>query len=364
MSTPAPVVSTVGVWPARGRGAIATTHPARLPDRLGGEPRLADGRRVFGADSGALVTRGAPPRPAGLLQADADGRLPADARVGGVTDQVHEHVVQRVRVALEINLLEREVELERDFLVLEDAALERAAGADHAYGVEPLRARQRAPGAVLDGTQEVDPAVDIVDDLTQLVEHLEPPRGGDLGPAAQGLHGELQAGARRRQRIRHLVRDDPRQRGQVLQRVRPLGNGCGWQLATVEQPEAEARELEREALPAAALPPLGGRRRRAGAHRGDQPVPLRGTGAYEAAALDDLDAPAPQRGVDVELAVVMGRGGGARSLGLELGARRHFPHRDGPAAQRDARLPQDLAPALNEGLWSAHRGSAGHHRHA
>src|SRR5438067_8070306 len=43
-------------------------------------------------------------------------------------------------------------------------------------------------------------------------------------------------------------------------------------------------------------------------------------------------------GVDVELAVVMSRGGGARSLGLELGARRHFPHRDGPAAQRDAGL--------------------------
>src|SRR5213083_739403 len=245
MSTPAPLVSTVGVWAARGRGASATSnavaaaiherftgvplrksvfpnvtrgggdalgggrlsclarihgalrwdgeghgdgraaagarvdgdaasehvahhalyhhqpHPAPLPELLRGEPRLEDALQVFGTDSGTLVAHGEPQRPTGLLQADADGGLPADARVRGVTDQVHEHVVQGVRVALEINLLEREVELERDFLVLEDAALERAAGADHAYGVEPLRARQRAPGAVLDGTQEVDPAVDI-----------------------------------------------------------------------------------------------------------------------------------------------------------------------------------------------------------
>src|SRR5205823_1797709 len=176
-------------------------HPAPLPELLRGEPRLEDALQVFGADSGALVTHGEPQRPAGLLQADADGRLPADARVGGVTDQVHEHVVQGVRVALEINLLEREVELERDFLVLQDTALERAAGADHAYGVEPLRARQRPPGPVLDGAQEGDPAVDIVHHLAQLLEHLEPPRsrpsgGGDGGRVRTGATTQYPSEAR------------------------------------------------------------------------------------------------------------------------------------------------------------------------
>src|SRR2546430_7161822 len=235
MSTPAPLVSTVGVWAATGRGASATSnavaaaiherftgvplrkyvfpnvtrdggdplgggrlscparvhgalrgdgeghgdggaaagarvdgdaasehvahhalyhhqpHPAPLPELLGGEPRLEDALQVFGTDSGTLVAHGEPQRPTGLLQADADGGLPADARVGGVTDQVHEHVVQGVRVAFEIDLLQRKVELEGDFLVLQDTALERAAGADHPYGVEPLRARQRTPGPVLDG---------------------------------------------------------------------------------------------------------------------------------------------------------------------------------------------------------------------
>src|SRR5439155_923613 len=121
------------------------SHPAPIPELLGGEPRLEDALQVSGTDSGTLVAHGEPQRPTGLLQADADWGRPADARVGGVTDQVHEHVVQGVRVALEIDLLERKVELERDSLVLQDTALERAAGADHPYGAEPLRARQRIP---------------------------------------------------------------------------------------------------------------------------------------------------------------------------------------------------------------------------
>src|SRR5207253_9434165 len=129
---------------------LQQSHPAPLPELLGGEPRLEDALQVFGTNSGALVAHGEPQGPTGLLQADADGGLPADARVGGVTDQVHEHVVQGVRVALEIDLLERKVELRGDFLVLQDTALERAAGADHPYGVQPLRASQATPAPALD----------------------------------------------------------------------------------------------------------------------------------------------------------------------------------------------------------------------
>src|SRR5207253_1509329 len=81
-------------------------------------------------------------------------------------------------------------------LFLEDAALERAAGADHAHGVEPLRPRQRATRPVLDGPQEARRAVDVLHYLAELVEQLQSPAGGDLCPAPERLHCELQAGAR------------------------------------------------------------------------------------------------------------------------------------------------------------------------
>src|SRR5207237_9775394 len=81
-------------------------HPAPLPELLRGEPRLEDALQVFAADSGALVTHGEPQRPAGLLQPDADGRLPADARAGGVAEQVHARALPRRRVALVAHLLE------------------------------------------------------------------------------------------------------------------------------------------------------------------------------------------------------------------------------------------------------------------
>src|SRR5439155_1601436 len=230
------------------------------------------------ADPRALVTHGEPQRSARLLETHPDRRGPSGARVRGVADQVHQHVVERVGIAFEIDLVERGIELQGDLLVPEHTALERAAGADHAHGVEPLRARQRAAGAVLDGAQEVDAAVDVVDHLAELVEHLQPPRRGDLGPAAERFHGELEARPRRGQRVRDFVGDDAR-----------------------------------------------------------------------------------QGGVDVELAVMVAGRGVARGLGLELGTGGHLPHGDGPAAERPAGLPQDLASALHESLWSAHPGSIGAH---
>src|SRR5206468_116803 len=82
----------------------------------------------------------------------------------------------------------------------------------------------------------------------------------------------------------------------------------GGQLPPVQQAEAEAGQLEGEALPAAALPSFGGWGRRAGAHRGDHPIPFAGADPDEAAPLYDVDAPVPQGCVDIQLAVMVAGG--------------------------------------------------------
>jgi len=130
---------------------------------------------------------------------------------------------------------------------------------------EPRARRRTAPTApaparaILHGAEEARRPVDILHHLAELVEQLEPSAGGDLRPASERLHRELQAGARGRQGIRQLVRDDARERGDVVQRVRPRGRcGAGRRLAPVEQPEAQPGQLEGEAFAAAALPAVGG----------------------------------------------------------------------------------------------------------
>src|SRR5207248_2692653 len=112
-------------------------------------------------------------RRAGLLeQSYPAGRGARGARVGGVADQVHEQIVQGVGVTLQIQRLERGVKLERELLLLQDAALEGAARAHHTHGVESLGARQSAPRPVLHRAEEADRPVEVLDHLTQLVEQL------------------------------------------------------------------------------------------------------------------------------------------------------------------------------------------------
>ena len=284
-----------------------------------------------------------------MAEADADRRGASGTRVRGVANQVDEEVIERVRVPFQINRLECGVELERNPLFLQHAALERAAGADHPNRVEPLGSRQRSARAILDRPEKSDRAIDVLDDLPELVEQLEPPVGRHLRPATQRLHGELQAGARPGEGIGQLVGDDAGQRADVLKRVGPH-----WprlvrpHFPAVEEPEAQPGELEREALAAAPLAALRGWRGRPGAHRRDHPGPGRRPAPDPAAPLDDGNVPALQRGIDVQLGGVMGRRGVARALRLELGARGHLPYRNGTAAEGHARLPQDLAPAVDE----------------
>src|SRR5438128_1732659 len=161
MRAPAPLVSTVGVWLASGRCSGARGASAASSTLAAVRRKRVTGAALTGSACSLRYARQAQPvRPRTAL--------PASARIGGVADQGHQHVVERVGIALEIDLVERGIELQGELLIPEHAGLERAAGADHAHGVEPLRARQRAAGAVLDGAQEVDAAADVVDHLAEL----------------------------------------------------------------------------------------------------------------------------------------------------------------------------------------------------
>src|SRR2546430_9111007 len=102
-------------------------------------------------------------------------------------------------------------------------------------------------------------------------------------------------------RSRQLVRDDTRERRDVVQRIRSCGRRvAGRGLTPIEQPEAQPGELEGESFPAAALPAFGRRRGWPRAHRGDHPKAVgRALTPHPTAALHDGDVPAPQRGIDV-----------------------------------------------------------------
>src|SRR4029077_14490552 len=206
---PVPTVESTATLPANMlRTTLCTTpspYPAPFAEGLGREAGLEDPVQVLGADARSLVPHAQPQGVPHLRQPDANGCRPGGALVGGVADQVDQQVVERIGVALQIHDFERGVEFERNLLFLKHATLERAAGADHADGVEPLRPRQGAARPILDRPQEARRAVDIFHHLAELVEQLEPPAGGDLRPAPERLHREVQASARRRQGIRQLV---------------------------------------------------------------------------------------------------------------------------------------------------------------
>src|SRR5437899_1090433 len=118
----------------------------------------------------------------------------------------------------------------------------------------------------------------------------------------------------------------------------PPRGRAGGQVPAVQEGGAEGGHAGGEGPPAWALPSFGGWGRRAGAHRGDHPIPFAGADPDEAAPLYDVDAPVPQGCVDIQLAVMVAGGGVAGRLRLELGPRRHFPHGHRTAAQRHAGL--------------------------
>src|SRR2546425_1602048 len=88
-------------------------HPASLAKLLRREPGLEDAVEILGEDAAPLVLHRELERLARALHADPDGRRALGAGVGGIADQVHEHVIQGVRVPLQVDRIDRGVELQR-----------------------------------------------------------------------------------------------------------------------------------------------------------------------------------------------------------------------------------------------------------
>jgi len=95
--------------------------------------------------------------------------------------------------------------------------------------------RARVPCPVLDRPQEGDGAVDVLHDLTQLVEQSRAPVGGDVAQRPIAYHRELQPRAAPRERVAGLVRMTTEARP-APQRIN-LGLRClRCRLPPVEQP--------------------------------------------------------------------------------------------------------------------------------
>src|SRR5439155_1415089 len=94
-----------------------------------------------------------------LTEAHPNGRRPGGHRVRRVPDQVDQQIIQSIGITFEKDDVDRGIELQGDLLLLEHAAFERAAGADDAHGVEPLRAREGAAGRVRTGATTQGPSV-------------------------------------------------------------------------------------------------------------------------------------------------------------------------------------------------------------
>src|SRR5207247_9356001 len=78
-------------------------RPASLAKLLRREPGRGDAVEILGEDAAPLVLHRELERLARALHADPDGRRALGAGIGGIADQVHEHVIQGVRKSTRLN---------------------------------------------------------------------------------------------------------------------------------------------------------------------------------------------------------------------------------------------------------------------
>ncbi len=106
------------------------------------------------------------------LEIHPHGRAADGRRIGGVADQVEQHLVEEVGVPVQVGRLQRRCKFEPDAAVTQQAALELHAGADGADGVETAPALARAADAITDGAQEVKRAVHRLPHVRKLAQQL------------------------------------------------------------------------------------------------------------------------------------------------------------------------------------------------
>src|SRR6266516_2895451 len=316
---------------------------AALALRLGREPRLEHPLHEVLRDAHAAIAHDHPHRFRLTLEPHGDGVRFPRGRVGRVAHEVAHELVNQVAVSLDIDVVEIGGQLDAQAAAAQPHAFERHGGAHRAHDVKALGPGAGAARPVRDRPHEVDRAVHRFLDLRKLGEQIAARGGVEAGEAPDCFGGELQAGARGGEWVVRLVRDHGGHREQIAQRVgRGRRAGLG-RPAPVDQAEAQPRQLDGEALRAAALFPARRGGRRLAAQRGDDPGTLvRDAGGDPTAPGGNGVAPAPQRGVEVDLGLVVARMTGTGSAGHEVARFRRLVQRDGPA-ERDARLPEDLA---------------------
>src|SRR6266571_4723026 len=318
---------------------------AALALRLGREPRLEHPLHEVLGDAHAAIAHDHPHRFRLTLEPHRDGVPLPRGGVGGVADQVAHELVDEVAVALDIDVVEIGGQLDVQAAAAQPHALERHGGAHRAHHVEALGSRAGPARPVRDRPQEVDRAVHRLFDLPELGEEVLARGGVEAGDAADAFSHELQAGARGGERVVRFVRDHGGHGEQVAQRVGHVRRARGelGRPPPVDQAEAQPRQLDSEALRAAALLPAWWGLGRAAAQGGDDPGTLvRDAGGDPAAPGGNDVAPAPQRGVEVDLGLVVARMAGTGSARHEVARVRGLVERDGPA-ERDTRLPEDFA---------------------
>src|ERR1041385_3468427 len=280
-----------------------------------------------------------------LPEAHHNRRLPLLRRRHGIPDEVREHLVEGVGLALQEHPAHADDPLERDPPLAGERPLQCHARTHDLRGVEPLGAGQPAPGPVLDGAQECDRLVHALPHPAELLEQLRAERGLERAGFPHQLERQIEARERGGEGVGHFVGDDAGLADQLgegvrLRDARARGRSGG---GLIDESHAETRQLQDDPLAAASLDPVGRRCGRLPAHRGDAPGLARvQLTADPPAPLDDRGTPPVQRAVEVEPGALAFRAGGAGHDGDHFRARRHFPEGDDSSLECYTRLAQDL----------------------
>src|SRR5882762_4479271 len=276
-----------------------------------------------------------------------------------IADEVCEHLIQGVGIALEKDVAHVDDRLERDAAFTGERPLQRDARPDDLGRVEPLRAGQPAPGAVLYRAQELDRLLHALAHARQLLKQLRPEVGRQRLRRPDQVEREIEARERGRKGIGDLVGDHAglaRQlrQGVGLRQTWPVGHG-----RLVHETKAQTRQLEGDPLPAAALDAVGGRCGRLLPHGSDTPHPgVVQPAADPATALDNWGTPAMQRAIEVQACVRALGTPGAGQDGHHFRARRDLPEGDWSPLQGHARFAQNFATVLlhlGGQMWEAER---------
>ncbi len=175
------------------------------------------------------------------------------------------------------------------------------------YDGSDVKARHppRSPeGPILDRAQIVCRLFDAFGNVREILEHCAPKRRVEFvgGGTTNRVDAEIQVSQSHGQRISDLVRDDAGLAGELPQSLSGREPATRTVLGGRNGTEGQSGKLEHQPLAAAAFQTGRRRGRRARANRRDDPqTPCEESAPHPAGLLHDRRAPAPERGLEIEL---------------------------------------------------------------